>query len=851
MRKYIKRELCNIIEQLAKVNETLITNGHGISQEQVQSVLVDCQQGAVAIGNKVEECEGEGTEAICLLEDYCEKAYLLYINWMDVNVREKELKRVSSLLNKVKSTILYDIKDSKKEVVFLPYKASMWDSLESVWKAADEDPDCNAYVVPIPYYDKNPDGSLGAMYYEGAEIAKIVPILDWKKVDLEKMHPDAIVYHNPYDSGNYITSIHPDYYSAKIKTYTELMVYIPYFVSIGSGTELFCTATGVLWADKVYVASQVVKDTYRNAFEELADMKIEKLIDINKVVVAGSPKVDRILRYAEKVELCDICEKWRSIIYNDKKKTVILFNTSIGDLLKYNDIYLERMKETFEYFYNNKECALWWRPHPLLKSTLNAMRPQLYDKYLLLENYFIEKEIGIYDDTSDVDRAIAMADAYYGVESSSLVTMFGLTGKPILIQSFSELYDESFDSVFSFHDCVEYEGHIYFSSANTNGLFKANLETEMVEFVGRFFGEDIFKRDLHLKTLLIGKEIWFIPYNAERISIYNLEEKVFSQIDINQGSTNEKYVMANYTSDKIYLIPFKSNELIEIDLRTHELVVREQWMNEIKKLCEIQDDNAFVRNGSCICDNKLYMAPVSADALVEVDLCTSEVFIYECPFEVKGFQEIVRIKEQLVLLPKYSGKIFIWDFKQKEFELLADVLFEEKGLGVPFISAAVKGDEIILLPAAMEEGLRINIDTKEAQSIAFFGQKDYKKYPGNWRGAYNFVKVLNDGKIISISRYDNSLVIYDNEQDSGNRIQLRIPTENQKQFMMRDLNVHNKPHHFRMAENYKNMIGNFCKYVAKGKVNKKQKQLFLDLFYHEDGKSSGQVIWEDIVKNIS
>ena len=32
----------------------------------------------------------------------------------------------------------------------------MWDSLESVWQAADADPDCDAYVVPIPYYDTPP-----------------------------------------------------------------------------------------------------------------------------------------------------------------------------------------------------------------------------------------------------------------------------------------------------------------------------------------------------------------------------------------------------------------------------------------------------------------------------------------------------------------------------------------------------------------------------------------------------------------------------------------------------------------------------------------------------------------------
>ena len=50
----------------------------------------------------------------------------------------------------------------KKEIFFLPYKASMWDSLESVWQAAvDDKAHCNAYVVPIPYYERNSDGEIG------------------------------------------------------------------------------------------------------------------------------------------------------------------------------------------------------------------------------------------------------------------------------------------------------------------------------------------------------------------------------------------------------------------------------------------------------------------------------------------------------------------------------------------------------------------------------------------------------------------------------------------------------------------------------------------------------------------
>ena len=109
----------------------------------------------------------------------------------------------------------------KKEVVFLPYKASMWDSLESVWQAAEEDGQCDAYVIPIPYYDKNPDGSLGEMHYEGEEYPEYVPIVSWKEYDISEHYPDVIYIHNPYDNWNYVTTVHPDFYASKLCQYTD------------------------------------------------------------------------------------------------------------------------------------------------------------------------------------------------------------------------------------------------------------------------------------------------------------------------------------------------------------------------------------------------------------------------------------------------------------------------------------------------------------------------------------------------------------------------------------------------------------------------------------------------------
>lgn len=143
---------------------------------------------------------------------------------------------------------------------FLPYKASMWDSLEGEWEKAQTDENCNVLVVPIPYYDKTPSGNIKEWHWEGNEFPDNVIITDYRSVDLEKIHPDKIYIHNPYDERNLLTSVAPDYYSTKLKNQTNELVYIPYFVLNEQGinsksVEGFAALPGVVYAHTVIVQS--------------------------------------------------------------------------------------------------------------------------------------------------------------------------------------------------------------------------------------------------------------------------------------------------------------------------------------------------------------------------------------------------------------------------------------------------------------------------------------------------------------------------------------------------------------------------------------------------------------------
>ena len=61
------------------------------------------------------------------------------------------------------------------------------------------------------------------------------------------------------------------------------------------------------------------------------------------------------------------------------------------------------------------------------------MRPQLWEEYEKLVEQYRREGFGIYDDTADLDRAIALCDAYYG-DGSSLVQLCRKVGKPVMIQ---------------------------------------------------------------------------------------------------------------------------------------------------------------------------------------------------------------------------------------------------------------------------------------------------------------------------------------------------------------------------------------------------------------------------------
>jgi len=444
MRKHQKQQILDLIQTLHEAHMELKKFFSAGQIQEVFDILSACQESAVQIGKFIEETEGEEAKTVHHIEDYCE---LLYQVSMEIENLQSDInfyKQLQKKLHEIENSIAEDIKTTF-EVLFLPYKASMWDSFESIWLGAKEDPSCVVFIVPVPYYELNPDGTFGKMYYEGAEFYdESVVITNWREYDVENHHPDIIYTHYPYDNNANNASIHPNFYSERLRKHCDLLVYVPYFVAIWKTVDEYNGyLPGVLYAHKVIVQSEAVRQSYIRHYKkfDIANNLNERFGRAERKFVAlGSPKFDKVINTRR--EDLILSDEWIRLIEkpNGSKKKFILYNTHMFTWLRGGETYFNKLLDVFNSFKNRDDVVLWWRPHPNTELNFRTKWPQKLKAYRELVETYKRESFGIYDDSADLNRAIAFSDAYYG-DWSSLVALYLFSGNPMMVQNIDIMED--------------------------------------------------------------------------------------------------------------------------------------------------------------------------------------------------------------------------------------------------------------------------------------------------------------------------------------------------------------------------------------------------------------------------
>lgn len=702
MRKAQKKQAENFIQLLSQAHKEIKKSLETKKISEAMDLLAQCQEGVVELGNLIEQTEGENAKTIPVLESYCELAYRIYdqISRNELPSAEKVNKELHKAFIQIENSVKNDIK-VRTEAVFLPYKASMWDSLESVWQAAEADPDCDAYVIPIPFYDKNPDGSFKAEHYEGDLFPDDVPITNFQTFDFGEHQPDMIFIHNPYDDLNRVTSVHPFFYSSNLKRFTETLVYIPYYSTAGGMSEGQISCPAYYNAD--YIVIQTEK--YRRFF----DGRIPE----QKFLAFGSPKFDRIIRKCKNPPEPPV--EWKEKMQGKK---VYFYNTSLGGMLSNTVAFLNKMEYVFKCFENREDACLIWRPHPLMESTLDSMRAAFRPYYDSLKQYYMQKDFGIYDDTPDIANTIAMCDAYIGDMGTSVTSLFGIAGKPLFILD-NNIHMEPGED--------DWRGQII------RGFFPYNNDEWMVtqgnklyraenrDYHYRYFCDlsDYASGDYYSQVIRVEAKDYVCPANAQDILVIG-ENGIENKIELRQCMEQQgAFYGAVGWEHYLFLIPYNYPYIVRFDTRSGEVCYMNEHLDVF--IGTVRGERRV--GGYCIHNGYLFLASPIDNRVLAIHAATGKTQVMTTNSDnTCGCMTIASDGEELWLLPFTGITVTRWNpenGKMRKYSEFPDKIickhpdFGYECVDRPFSFLAFAGDKAYLSPFWGDRYIEINKKTHE------------------------------------------------------------------------------------------------------------------------------------------
>lgn len=753
MRRKIKKDICNILNTLQRAHEQILLQFRKNRPADAQKLLGNCQECAQQIGETIERIEGMGTQAVSILEGYCEQLYQMsqcknrkeQADWkekMDASLRlvEKEIKNV--------------LPTSPLKVVFLPYKASMWDCLESVWEAAASDPDCEAFVVPIPYFERDEKGGARRLCYEGEIFPSYVPVMPYEAFSLEAEQPDVIFIHNPYDDGNYVTSVHPDYYSATLKKYTDMLVYIPYFFN-GKGPmpETHLNLPAYQTVDKI-----IVQD------EEKAESLVE-YVPKEKIVALGSPKVDRLLKLEMKrdeiIETA-IAPEWREKI---RGKKVILYNVSVTGILHNSKVAMDKIRYVLSRFERREDVVLWWRPHPLIEATLQSMRVDMYEEYMRIKREFVRKGYGILDETGDAGIAAVVADAYLGENSSSLVHYFGVLGKPVLFTAWEILENNRRERDFLNVSTWYEEGNSIFFVPTNRGLghdlYQMNLLEGTIEKVMTFPGtpDEIWGCFYGIKK--VQNKIILAPYNTEDVYIYDFDKKQSIKLVLSDSKDRKMlFDEAVEYKGKVFLLPARYPALVSIDMASLNVFEYKECVESFQR--ENETEHMF-QWAYFVKDEYLYLASMNESRILIFNMEDDSYEIRNIGNYPYGYCRLIHDGKYFWLGAFKTNRIVRWEEESGNTKEYIYPMEQEPSNEWAYYSSMIDcGDEIKICCAFCFDILSLNKITGEC--IRDKGIQDVlnrlETESIKSEAGFSYVKEWNKKEIILFDSGSNHLIIW-------------------------------------------------------------------------------------------
>lgn len=170
--------------------------------------------------------------------------------------------------------------------------------------------------------------------------------------------------------------------------------------------------------------------------------------------------------------------------------------------------------------------------------------------------------------------------------------------------------------------------YLWFTEYDYNALFKIDKRNMTVIYVGCFPEEKFMQERLFASNVLYDEKIYFAPYMANDIAVYDIKKGIFKKHEIPLESKelytvygNTKFFCTLAAEHEIYFIPDHYPGILCYNIKEDKFTCFSDWINVIEK---IRVNNWGYFSGSVRVNNKFIFSCACADAVVIFDILTKQ-----------------------------------------------------------------------------------------------------------------------------------------------------------------------------------------------------------------------------------
>jgi len=329
------------------------------------------------------------------------------------------------------------------------------------------------------------------------------------------------------------------------------------------------------------------------------------------------------------------------------------------------------------------------------------------------------------------------------------------------------------------YDFIKVNDKYWFAHAKYNALCSVD-ENDEVSDVVVFPGYNYINEDKALfgKILSYSKYIVCVPFAAEDIAVYDIENRCFNMIrlkncgideEINQAKFNSVLKINNY----LYMFGCTYTGIVRLNLDTFDVEYDFEIIKLIDEIDGTRANNWYFTDAVRCDDSTILLTVGQLPIIVELDTETNTTKIHRIRCSMSGFWGIKKVETKLYIIGigAKSGNVIVWDYeagKTSEIKVKNDI-----GFDVPYSHIFMCSEKIYLLP--FDEKYLYSIDTNSGEvKIDDITKEMYRIMDENGNTATTLAARLLDDKLVFVTADDYSWHKYNLKKECLKSASIRI-----------------------------------------------------------------------------